>query len=59
MDTLADGRHVVFVPGVPKALVGTLHIMAADRVQIAEPVDSVGTRRSRSTWSRIARDMAE
>lgn len=34
MDTLPDGRHVVFVPGVPKALVGTLHILAADRVQI-------------------------
>jgi len=34
MDTLADGRHVVFVPGVPKALVGTLHIVDADRVQI-------------------------
>ena len=34
METLADGRHVVFVPGVPKALVGTLHVVAADRVQI-------------------------
>jgi hypothetical protein len=34
METLADGRHVVFVPGVPRALVGTLHIIAADRVQI-------------------------
>src|SRR5262245_8089408 len=34
MDTLADGRHVIFVPGVPKALVGTLHIVAAERVQV-------------------------
>jgi hypothetical protein len=34
METLDDGRHVVFVPGVPRALVGTLHIVAADRVQI-------------------------
>ena len=34
METLADGRHVIFVPGVPKALVGTLHIVAADRVQL-------------------------
>lgn len=33
MDTLADGRHVVFIPGVPRALVGTLHIVAPDRVQ--------------------------
>jgi uncharacterized membrane protein len=34
METLADGRHVVFIPGVPRALVGTLHIIAADRVQV-------------------------
>jgi uncharacterized membrane protein len=34
METLADGRHVVFVPGVPKALVGTLHVLTADRVQV-------------------------
>ena len=34
METLADGRHVVFIPGVPRALVGTLHIVPADRVQI-------------------------
>lgn len=34
METLADGRHVVFVPGVPRALVGTLHIFEADRVQV-------------------------
>jgi uncharacterized membrane protein len=34
METLADGRHVVFIPGVPRALVGTLHIVATDRVQL-------------------------
>jgi uncharacterized membrane protein len=34
METLADGRHVVFVPGVPRALVGTLHVVPADRVQV-------------------------
>jgi uncharacterized membrane protein len=34
METLADGRHVVFIPGVPKAMVGTMHIVAADRVQV-------------------------
>jgi uncharacterized membrane protein len=34
MDTLSDGRHVVFVPGVPRALLGTLHIIAADRAQL-------------------------
>jgi uncharacterized membrane protein len=34
METLADGRHVVFIPGVPKTLVGMLHIIAADRVQV-------------------------
>ena len=34
METLADGRHVVFIPGVPKALVGSLHIVTADRVQL-------------------------
>jgi hypothetical protein len=34
MDTLSDGRHVVFIPGVPRALVGTLHIIAADRVHV-------------------------
>ena len=39
MDTLNDGRHVVFIPGVPRALLGTLHILAADRVQaLAMPV---------------------
>ena len=34
METLADGRHVVFIPGVPRALVGALHIVASDRVQV-------------------------
>jgi uncharacterized membrane protein len=36
METLADGRLVVFVPGVPRALVGTLHIFTPDRVQLLE-----------------------
>ncbi|SFI82802.1 DUF502 domain-containing protein [Planctomicrobium piriforme] len=34
MDTLPDDRRVVFVPGVPRALVGTLHIVAPERVQL-------------------------
>jgi uncharacterized membrane protein len=34
METMSDGRHVVFVPGVPRALVGTLHIVAPDRVRV-------------------------
>jgi uncharacterized membrane protein len=34
METLSDGRQVVFIPWVPKALVGTLHIFEADRVQV-------------------------
>jgi hypothetical protein len=39
METLIDGRHVIFIPGVPRALVGTLHIVAAERVQlVAIPV---------------------
>jgi uncharacterized membrane protein len=33
METLPDSRQVVFIPGVPRALVGTLHIVAPDRVQ--------------------------
>jgi len=36
MDKLDDGRCVVFVPGVPRALVGSLHIIVADRVQMLE-----------------------
>ena len=34
LETLADGRSVVFIPGVPRALVGTLHIVPAERVQV-------------------------
>jgi len=34
MELLPDARHVVFIPGVPRALVGTLHIVSADRVQV-------------------------
>jgi uncharacterized membrane protein len=33
METLANARHVVFVPSVPRALVGTLHILDVDQVQ--------------------------
>ncbi len=36
MDTLDDGRHVVFIPGVPRALVGTLHIVDTDRMQVLD-----------------------
>lgn len=47
METLTDGRQVVFVPGVPRALVGTLHIVAADRVQflnmpVSTALDTLG-----------------
>jgi uncharacterized membrane protein len=47
METLADGRHVVFIPGVPRALVGTLHIVSPDRVQflsmsVAGAIDALG-----------------
>ncbi len=34
METFVDGRHLVFVPGVPRALIGTLHILEASRVQV-------------------------
>jgi hypothetical protein len=58
METLADGRHVVFVPGVPRALVGTLHIVAAERVQIlamsvSTALDALGRLGVglRETWS--------
>jgi len=34
METLPDGRPVVFVPTVPSGLVGRLHIVSADRVQV-------------------------
>jgi len=33
MDRLENGRLVVFIPGVPNALTGTLHIMEPSRVQ--------------------------
>jgi uncharacterized membrane protein len=33
METLPDGRQLVFVPGVPRAMVGTLHIVAPERVE--------------------------
>jgi uncharacterized membrane protein len=33
MDVLPDERQVVFVPGVPRALVGTLHIVSPENVQ--------------------------
>jgi uncharacterized membrane protein len=34
METFADGRHLIFVPGVPRALIGTLHILEPNRVQV-------------------------
>jgi uncharacterized membrane protein len=41
METLVDGRHVVFVPGVPRTSEGTLHIVETDLVQVlAMPVSS-------------------
>lgn len=59
METLADGRHVVFIPGVPKALVGTLHIVATDRVQVlamsvSAALDALGRLGVglRETWSK-------
>lgn len=36
METLADGRRVIFVPGVPSALVGTMHIVPNERVQLLD-----------------------
>jgi uncharacterized membrane protein len=58
METLTDGRHVVFIPGVPRALVGTLHIIAADRVHvlamsISTALDTLGRLGVglRETWS--------
>jgi uncharacterized membrane protein len=32
MDRLTDGRLVVFVPNVPNAFAGTLHLLTPDRV---------------------------
>ena len=34
METLVDRHRGVFIPGVPSVLVGTLHIVPADRVRI-------------------------
>lgn len=47
METLADGRVVVFIPGVPRALVGTLHIVSTDRVErldlsVSAALDALG-----------------
>src|SRR5262245_15813537 len=47
METLPDGRHVVFIPGVPSVLVGTLHIVTPDRVSllnmtISNELDALG-----------------
>lgn len=33
MDTMSDGRLVVFIPNAPNAFTGTLHIVTADRVE--------------------------
>ena len=46
-DTLPDGLHVVFVPGVPGALVGTLHLVSPDRVRevdvpVSAAMDALG-----------------
>jgi uncharacterized membrane protein len=47
MDTLPDGQHVVFVPSAPNALVGALHIVSSDRVEVLSipipmAIDSIG-----------------
>jgi uncharacterized membrane protein len=36
MERLADGRLVVFVPGVPNAMAGALHIATAERVEVLD-----------------------
>lgn len=36
MDSLADGRFVIFLPGSPTAMSGALHIMTADRVTLLD-----------------------
>jgi uncharacterized membrane protein len=66
MDTLDDGRHVVFIPGVPRALVGTLHIIAADRMQaldipISTALDILGRLGVglREKWPRDSRPVSE
>ena len=41
MDTLPDGRRVVFLPDVPNAMTGSLHIFAPDRVEeLALPIST-------------------
>src|SRR5262245_19237077 len=47
METLPDGRLVVFIPAVPNVFAGSLHIVAADRVEvlaipIAKALDVLG-----------------
>lgn len=36
MDQLADGRFVVFVPGVPAPMSGALYVFTPDRVQVLD-----------------------
>jgi len=36
METLLDGRLIIFVPRAPQALAGSLHIVTPDRVQLLE-----------------------
>lgn len=55
MDTLDDGRVVVFVPGVPNAFSGALHIMDAGRV---EPLD-VSIRAAIDCLNRLGGNAAE
>jgi hypothetical protein len=43
METLSDGRHLVFVPGVPRALVGALHIVGAESSGGFDHVGLIGT----------------
>ena len=36
METLPDGRQVVFVPSAPAITLGTVHVVAADRVKLLD-----------------------
>jgi uncharacterized membrane protein len=36
MDELPDGRQVVFVPDVPNAMTGTLHMLPPERIEIVD-----------------------
>lgn len=36
MESLEDGRQVVFVPGSPAVTLGTVHIVPADRIKLLE-----------------------